>query len=65
MKLAEKIRKAISSHAFVKDGITVKPTVSIGLCAFPEDGETAEVLLAKADEALYRAKRAGRDRVTI
>jgi diguanylate cyclase (GGDEF)-like protein len=63
-KLGDKIRERIAAHRFEKDSAVVKPTLSIGLSAFPDDGETADTLLAKADEALYRAKRAGRDRVT-
>ena len=41
----------------------MRPTISIGVCAFPDDGATADLLLRKADEALYRAKKTGRDRV--
>jgi len=37
--------------------------VSIGVAQFPDDGDTPEALLARADAALYRAKREGRDRV--
>jgi diguanylate cyclase (GGDEF)-like protein len=43
--------------------VIVKPTLSIGVSAFPEDGRTADLLLRRADEALYRAKKNGRDRV--
>ena len=39
------------------------PSVSIGLAAFPEDARNPEMLLAKADAALYQAKRAGRNRI--
>lgn len=38
-------------------------TVSLGLAAFPVQGDTAETLLRAADAALYNAKRAGRDRI--
>lgn len=38
-------------------------TVSMGVAAFPEHGETLEMLLRAADRALYRAKEQGRDRV--
>jgi diguanylate cyclase (GGDEF)-like protein len=38
------------------------PTLSIGLASFPEDARNPEMLLAKADAALYRAKREGRNR---
>ncbi len=40
-------------------------TMSIGVAAFPEHGSTGEALLHAADEALYRAKAAGRDRVVV
>ena len=38
-------------------------TFSAGVAAFPQHGDTLEALLHHADEALYRAKRQGRDRV--
>src|SRR3712207_766433 len=41
------------------------PGVSIGLASFPEDGRNPEVLIAKADAALYRSKNQGRNRVSI
>ncbi|MBI5480247.1 MAG: diguanylate cyclase [Deltaproteobacteria bacterium] len=39
------------------------PTVSIGAAAFPADADTAEALFQRADEALYRAKQGGKNRV--
>jgi len=62
-RVAESIRSIVSSHRFEKDGVVVRPTISIGVAAFPDDGAAADVLLRKADEALYRAKKTGRDRV--
>jgi diguanylate cyclase (GGDEF)-like protein len=38
-------------------------TLSIGVAEFPLDGDSPEAVLAKADSALYQAKRRGRDRV--
>lgn len=38
-------------------------TVSIGVATFPNDGETLKQIIGHADDALYHAKRAGRDRV--
>jgi diguanylate cyclase (GGDEF)-like protein/PAS domain S-box-containing protein len=40
-------------------------TVSIGVAAFPTHGSNAETLLKAADEALYRAKKEGRDRIVV
>jgi diguanylate cyclase (GGDEF)-like protein len=37
-------------------------TLSIGVASFPEDADNAEALISVADEALYQAKREGRDR---
>jgi diguanylate cyclase (GGDEF)-like protein/PAS domain S-box-containing protein len=37
-------------------------TVSIGVAVFPDDAEDAEMLRQRSDEAMYRAKRAGRNR---
>jgi diguanylate cyclase (GGDEF)-like protein len=41
----------------------IRVTVSIGLASFPDQGTDLTILLAKADAALYEAKRAGRNRV--
>lgn len=39
-------------------------TVSIGLALFPAHGDSLESLIAAADDALYRSKEGGRNRVT-
>jgi two-component system, cell cycle response regulator len=63
LKVGEAIRALVAGHRFEKDGVVVRPTISIGVSAYPEDGATADLLLRHADEALYRAKKTGRDRV--
>ena len=64
--VAEKIRAAVAETPIeIRGGVSISLTVSIGGAAYPEDTETASELLALADEALYSAKRAGRDRTRM
>jgi diguanylate cyclase (GGDEF)-like protein len=57
LQVAEKVRKAVMALAG-----TPRVTVSLGVAAFPEDGDDVEALLGVADGALYRAKTRGRNR---
>lgn len=61
--VAEAILRAINSVPFIKDEIVLKPGISIGIAAFPDHADSAETLFQKADEALYRAKGAGKNRI--
>jgi len=65
--VAERIRSEI--ERFFKrrsiNGKEVAVTVSGGISSFPDDADGARDMLARADEALYRAKRAGRNLVSI
>jgi diguanylate cyclase (GGDEF)-like protein len=47
------------------EGAHLGITVSIGLSSFPDDGETAETLIAKADKAMYIAKFSGKNKTCI
>jgi len=61
---AEEIRKRLKEYcAQHNDEATVALTVSIGVAAFEETTDRVDLLLNFADDALYQAKRAGRDRV--
>lgn len=64
LALGERMRAAVESEPVVFAGATVHPTLSIGLAMFPDDGSSIEALTRRADEALYRAKAAGRNRVS-
>jgi diguanylate cyclase (GGDEF)-like protein len=55
---AEHIRARVAAKKFNGRKITL----SIGVASFPEDADDAEAIIAIADEALYQAKREGRDR---
>jgi diguanylate cyclase (GGDEF)-like protein len=60
--IAERIRVAVADTVVAEDGFTLRTTASIGLAVHPRDGSRdVNDLLRNADEALYRAKRAGRD----
>ena len=63
--MAERLRKAVSKLEIKSKGKTFGMTTSIGLASADFSGETLEDALRRADEALYLAKRAGRDRVEI
>lgn len=60
--VAERLRSAIASHGFEYGGERFTVTVSVG-CAASQGGRSGEELLVAADECLYRAKNAGRNRV--
>lgn len=62
--VAEKIREVVRATPFEFEGERVPMSVSVGVAVFPEDGVSARRLVMAADEALYRAKRGGRDQVS-
>jgi diguanylate cyclase (GGDEF)-like protein len=64
LEVAEEIRRRVEDHTFEERGATVHPTLSLGVATYPEDGETRAALTRAADEALYRAKRAGGNTVS-
>ncbi|MFZ5624141.1 MAG: diguanylate cyclase [Gemmatimonadota bacterium] len=64
MLVADKLREALAaSPARLAGGIETPVRACIGIAVYPQDGTTAASLTRAADQALYRAKVAGRDRV--
>ncbi|MCW5691447.1 MAG: PleD family two-component system response regulator [Pseudolabrys sp.] len=63
--VAERIRRKIASEPFaIQQGEKhLNVTLSIGIAALGGTGDTAATMLKRADQALYRAKRDGRNRV--
>ncbi len=66
LEVAEKLRRAVAQTP-----IAAKPgepplhvTLSVGIASYPQDATDVIALLERADEALYEAKRGGRDRVS-
>jgi len=64
LDLAERLRQTVEASRFESDGTAIGVTISVGVATFAQVPEpTAAAFLAAADEALYRAKGAGRNRV--
>ena len=63
--VAEGIRKQIEDHPF--DGRDAQPsgkvTISVGVAVYPDNGEDPPSLIKHADDALYKAKKGGRNMV--
>jgi diguanylate cyclase (GGDEF)-like protein len=64
--LSERMRAAVAAHPFSHAGTAVPVTVSVGVASAPAPGlGSASELVARADETMYAAKRAGRNRVCV
>jgi diguanylate cyclase (GGDEF)-like protein/PAS domain S-box-containing protein len=63
---AEQMRLAICDTNLTHNGQTLAaPTASFGVAVYPAHGTTSVELLKSADDALYQAKHAGRDRICV
>jgi diguanylate cyclase (GGDEF)-like protein len=62
LRVAERIRKSVEEFSNPhREHYNL--TISAGVSCYPADGDTKEVIMEKADKALYKAKREGRNRV--
>jgi two-component system, cell cycle response regulator len=64
VQVAEEMRLAVTAHAYEHRGVRLRPGLSCGVASIPGDGADAKALFQAADEAMYRAKRAGKNRVS-
>jgi diguanylate cyclase (GGDEF)-like protein len=63
---AEKLRAGIQQLSLVFKGQALGSiTVSLGVAIYPAHGTSAESIIRAADTALYRAKKAGRNRIAV
>jgi diguanylate cyclase (GGDEF)-like protein len=63
VEVAERVRAALETAVVHHEGVAIRMSASIGVSACPECVDDPRHLLRSADEALYEAKRAGRNRV--
>jgi diguanylate cyclase (GGDEF)-like protein/PAS domain S-box-containing protein len=59
----QRILESINMPIALSDSINVSVGVSIGVTLFPADGDDPDTLLRHADQAMYRAKQMGRNRI--
>jgi len=67
LAFGERIRQSIEDFPFYRENVQPggRVTVSLGAAVFPNDAQIMKELIVKADAALYRAKRLGRNRVCL
>jgi diguanylate cyclase (GGDEF)-like protein len=62
-KLAEQVRQAIGNKTFSTTVGELSVTISLGVASYPQDAKDKPALIKAADEALYAAKKGGRNKV--
>jgi len=65
MAMGERIREAIAGTPVPSAAGDLKVSVSVGVACYPEQGDSREVILEHADQALYAAKDGGRNQVRL
>lgn len=63
MQIAERLRMKLGEQEFIFSGQKIRLSVSIGVASNGVDGRHQESLMSRADQALYQAKRSGKNRV--
>jgi diguanylate cyclase (GGDEF)-like protein/PAS domain S-box-containing protein len=58
-----RVRAELNKPVELGDGAQGQVSASVGVAFYPSDGKSADVLTAHADEAMYRAKRSGRNQI--
>ena len=63
--VAEKIRNALEQDFVTPKGLVLQISSSIGVAIYPDHGDSEEALLRCGDEAMYKAKKGGRNAVQV
>lgn len=65
-EIAERLRRAVEAYPFLLDeSIITAVTLSVGVAASPDDGETVDAIVDAVDRAQYTAKRSGGNKVHL
>ena len=65
VEVAERLRSQVDAYRLQIDGWQVGISISIGVASYPDNASDVEGLLAKADEAMYIAKKAGKNKTHL
>jgi diguanylate cyclase (GGDEF)-like protein len=65
IKIAERIRAQVERYKIKLEGKEVGITISSGIVTYPDHASVVAELLKKADEAMYSAKRGGKNRSSV
>jgi diguanylate cyclase (GGDEF)-like protein len=64
-KIAERVRAQVKQYRRILEGEEVGITLSVGIVSYPAHASMISELLRRADEAMYSAKRSGKDRSCV
>ncbi len=62
---AERLRAGLEGFTFQAEDKRFSVTISVGIAGFPENASTMDELIEKVDQALYEAKRSGKNAVRV
>ncbi|HNY13607.1 MAG TPA: diguanylate cyclase, partial [Candidatus Wallbacteria bacterium] len=63
--VAERLRKRVEAYEYPGQATPLHVTISLGISIFPDDATEKMDLIKKSDDALYRAKEAGRNNTQV
>lgn len=63
LNVAERLRANVQNNKIIHQGIELSVTISIGVAEVSKESSSVESVISQADQALYAAKRAGRNNV--
>lgn len=64
-EVAERIRRAVEATPYIVNAEVTSVTLSLGVAAYPEDGDTTDALVDAADRRMYAVKEAGGNAVAL